>query len=159
MKYRTAKKPDARIYTLFSLLLTTAIKKGECLAINLNHIDLDSPEAPTLFIRYPTPSSRYKERKIQLTGDWVSSYQEYMAQYKPTDNLFPWSPRRLEYLLEDLGKEAGLSKHVSFDMCRWTSAVNDWKSGMDRDLIRQKIGVSKIQWREISQKLRQLTGE
>ena len=31
--------------------------------------------------------------------------------------------------------------------------------GMEKDAIRQKLGVSKIQWREISTKLRQLTGE
>jgi len=82
-----------------------------------------------------------------------------LEQYKPSDQVFPWSPRRLEYLLEDLGKETGLIKHLSFDMCRWTCALNDWKSGEDRDQIRQKLGISKIQWREVSLKLRQLAGE
>jgi integrase/recombinase XerD len=62
-------------------------------------------------------------------------------------------------LLEDLGEEAGLEKHVSFDMSRWTCAVNDWKSGVETDMIRQKLGISKIQWREVSMKLRQLTGD
>jgi hypothetical protein len=32
----------------------------------------------------------------------------------------------LEYLLEDIGKEAGLNKHLSFDMCRWTCALDNW---------------------------------
>jgi integrase/recombinase XerD len=41
-------------------------------------------------------------------------------------------------------------------MCRWTCALNDWKSSMDRDLLRQKLGISKIQWREVSMKLTQL---
>lgn len=159
MKYRTAQKPDARPYTLLLLLLTTGIKKGECLALNLNHIDLDSPSGPILFIRYATPRSRYKERKIDLTPEWVESYHEYLAQYTPRDTIFPWSPRRLEYLLEDLGEEAGLEKHLSFDMCRWTSVLDDWRSGIDHDLIRQKMGISKIQWREINFKLRRLSGE
>jgi integrase/recombinase XerD len=44
-------------------------------------------------------------------------------------------------------------------MCRWTSALDDWKSGMETEKIRQKLGVSKIQWREVSLKLRQLAGE
>jgi integrase/recombinase XerD len=65
----------------------------------------------------------------------------------------------LEYLLEDIGKDAGLDKHLSFDMCRWTCALNDWRSGTDKETIRQKMGISKIQWREISMKLRQLAGE
>jgi site-specific recombinase XerD len=157
--YRTAKKPDSRPFTLLALLLSTGIKKGECLAINLNHIDLDSPSGPILFVRYTRPGSRYKERKINLNADWLESYKEYLDQYKPKDQVFFWSPRRLEYLLEALGKEAGLSKHLSFDMCRWTCAVSDWQAGMETEKIRQKLGISKIQWREISQKLHQLAGE
>ncbi|HEY9076712.1 MAG TPA: tyrosine-type recombinase/integrase [Anaerolineaceae bacterium] len=156
--HMTATKPDARPYVLLSLLLLTGIKKGECLAVNLNHIDTN-PEYPVLFVRYNTPRNRYKERKISLPKDWLTAYQQYLEQYQPKDTIFPWSPRRLEYLLEDLGKEAGLSKHLSFDMCRWTCAVNDWQSGVDTDKIRQKLGISKIQWREIGLKLRQLGGE
>jgi integrase/recombinase XerD len=62
----------------------------------------------------------------------------------------------LEYLLEDIGKAAGLTKHLSFDMCRWTCALNDYRDGVEPDQIRQKLGISKIQWREIGLKLRQL---
>jgi site-specific recombinase XerD len=157
--YHQAKKPDTRPLCLLLLLLQTGIKKGECLAIAPNHIDLDSPSGPFLFVRYQNPSSRYKERKISLTPEWIEIYHEYLAQYSPNERLFPWSPRRLEYLLEDLGKEAGLDKHLSFDMCRWTSALNDWRSSMEHEKIRQKLGISKIQWREISLKLRKLAGE
>jgi len=73
--------------------------------------------------------------------------------------LFPWSQRRLEYLLEDLSLQAGLDKHLSFEMCRWTCALSDWQSGINPEKIRQKLGISKIQWREISMKLRRLTGQ
>jgi len=154
-----AKNPDARPYTLLTLLLTTGIKKGECLGLNLNHIELEGAKGPRLFVRYSASSSRYKERNIPLTADWVSAYQEYLEQYHPIDQVFPWSPRRLEYLLEDIGRDAGLDKHLSFDMCRWTCALNDWRSGVEKETIRQKMGISKIQWREISMKLRQLAGE
>lgn len=157
--YRTAKKPDARPYTLLALILDTGIKKGECLALTLNHIDLEAQNGPILFIRYNSPGNRYKERKIPLTPEWIESYKEYLAQYKPTEKVFPWSPRRLEYLLEAIGNEAGLDKHLSFDMCRWTSALDQWEEGTEPEKIRQKLGISKIQWREISLKLRQLAGE
>ncbi len=156
-KHRTASKPDARPLALLSLLLDTGIKKGECLALNQNHLELDAPDGPLLFVRYASPQNRYKERKIALTEDWIDVYHEYAAQYDIRDRLFPWSQRRLEYLLEDLSQEAGLQKHVSFDMCRWTSALNDWRSGLDHDKIRQKLGVSKIQWREIGMKLERLS--
>ncbi len=157
-RHRRSDKPDARPYTLVYLLLTTGIKKSETLGIKLEHIELNSPHGPQVFIKYPTPANRYKERKLPLPEDWIPAYEEYLAQYKPTDRLFPWSPRRLEYLLEDIGNEAGLTKHLSFDMCRWTCALNDFRAGEEPDKIRQKLGVSKIQWRELFIKLKQLSG-
>ena len=158
-QHRADKKQDARPFALLSLLLTTAVKKSECLGIHLNHIDLDDPEGAYVFIRYASPANRYKERKIPLTDEWISAYHEYVAQYQPVDQLFPWSPRRLEYLLEDIGEEAGFAKHLSFDMCRWTSVLTDYKNGMEQDRIRQKLGISKIQWREVRMKLRKLSGQ
>jgi integrase/recombinase XerD len=155
-RHRRAQKPDARPYALVYLLLTTGIKKSETLGIELEHIDLEAPDGPIVFIKYATPANRYKERKLPLAEDWIPAYQEYLAQYQPTEKLFPWSPRRLEYLLEDIGNEAGLTKHLSFDMCRWTCALSDFRAGEEPDKIRQKLGVSKIQWRELFIKLKQL---
>jgi site-specific recombinase XerD len=157
--HRQAAKPDARDYTLVALLLSTGIKKGECLALSPNHVDLEAPQGPLLFVRYTSSRHRYKERKIPLPESWIAPYQEYKAQYDLGERLFPWSPRRLEYLLEDLGEEAGLEKHLSFDMCRWTSALSDWRSKMDHNKIRQKLGISKIQWREVSMKLERLASD
>lgn len=153
---RRGDRPDARSYTLVSLLLHTGIKKGECLNIHLNHIDLDSVDGPILFIRYGDVRKRYKERKLALHPSWSPAFHEYTAAYQPRDRLFPWSPRRLEYLLEDIGAAAGLEKHLSFDMCRWTSALRDYQAGMEKDKIRQKLGISKIQWREVGNKLHRL---
>jgi site-specific recombinase XerD len=158
-RHRRELKPDARPYTLLSLLLATGIKKSECLGIHINHIDLEAPRGPQVFIRYASQVNRYKERKLTLSEDWLPAYNEYLGQYQPVDQLFPWSPRRLEYLLEDIGGEAGLSKHLSFDICRWTCALRDYQSSLEVEKIRQKLGVSKIQWREIFIKLRQLNGE
>lgn len=155
-RHRRGPKPDARSFTLLQLLLSTGVKKSECLGIHLNHIDLSAASGPMVFIRYASPANRYKERKLELPDDWLPAYSEYLEQYKPVDQLFPWSPRRLEYLLEDIGEEAGLKKHLSFDMCRWTCALRDFASGMEPDRVRQKLGISKIQWREIHLKLRQL---
>jgi site-specific recombinase XerD len=156
-RHRQGTKPDARPYLLLTLLLETGIKKNECLAISHNHIDLDTPGGHILFVRYSSPKHRYKERKLPISEDWVKTYQEYKAQYPVNDRLFPWSPRRLEYLLEDIGEEAGLEKHISFDMLRWTCALSDWQAGMEHNKIRQKLGISKIQWREVRMKLERLS--
>lgn len=154
--YRAKDKPDARMMALLQLLLATGIKKGEALEITKNHIERDDPESPFLHVRYSNPENRYKERKIELPVDWLTVYDEYIEQYRITDKVFPWSPRRLEYLLEDIGKSAELTKHLSFAMCRWTCAVHDFYTNESPEYIRTKLGVSKIQWRETLTKLKQL---
>ncbi len=149
--------PDARPYALVGLLLSTGVKKGECLGIHLKHIDLKAADGPLLWIRYGDVRKRYRERKLPLEPAWIPAYREYLAQYGPTERLFPYSPRRLEYLLEEIGAAAGLKKkHLSFNMCRWTAALTDYKAGIDKDHLRQKLGISKIQWREVGLKLDRL---
>ena len=49
-------------------------------------------------LRYPDPRHRYKERKLRLDRSWIPAYKAYVAQFEPRDKLFPWSPRRLEFL-------------------------------------------------------------
>lgn len=154
---REGEDRDVRSITLFSLLLHTGIKKGECISLSPNHVHLEAPQGPMIFVRYASPQNRYKERKIEVPQSWVAVYQEYRAKHEPKDQLFPWSARMLEYILEDLGEAAGLEKRVSFSMCRWTCALNDWRSEMDHNLIRQKLGISEVQWREVSRKLQILS--
>ena len=156
---RTAANPDLRPYVLLRLLLETGLKKGECLHLMTNHVELEGPEAPRIFVRYSSPRYRYKERNIPVSSEWAEAYREYIQRYDIKNQVFPWSQRRLEYLLEDVGNAGGLDKHLSFDMCRWTSALNDLTAGIDTDKIRQKLGISKIQWREVYAKLQSLAKE
>jgi site-specific recombinase XerD len=147
---------DSRPYVLLKLLLETGIKKSECLKIKLSHV-FTSESEKYLFVRYPDLKDRNKERKILLSNDWVVAYQKYLSQYHLENAVFPWSPRRLEYILEDIGKAASLEKHLSFSMCRWNAALSDLRKGIEVDAIRQKLGISKIQWREIKLKLQKLS--
>jgi len=43
-------------------------------------------------------------------------------------------------------------------MCRWTYALSEFQRGEETNKIRQNLGVSKIQWRELNLKLRKLSG-
>jgi integrase/recombinase XerD len=43
-------------------------------------------------------------------------------------------------------------------MLRWTCAVRDYRDEMDEDHLRKKLGLSKITWRETSEKLAKLAG-
>ena len=156
---RNSAKPDNRPYVLLKLVLETALKKGECLSLFTNHLELDGPEGDIIHVRYNNSSKHYKERKVTVSPEWVEAYKQYAELYQIKDQLFPWSQRRLEYLLEDVTNAAKLDKHISFDMCRWTSAVIDLLDGVESDTIRQKLGISKIQWREVYNKLKNLASE
>lgn len=152
-----AEKPDARPHVLVSLVLQTGIKKGECMNIELRHIDTSDPQNPTVFIRYDSPRYRHKERKLKLPADWAPALRQYQARYQPQERLFECTARNLEYVLHDVAERAGLPT-LSFEMLRWTSAVRDYEAGMEADKLRQKMGLSKISWQETSQKLAKLAG-
>ena len=150
-------KPDARPHLLLTLLLQTGIKKGEAMAIVPNHIDRGDPERPILFIRYKNPRLRYKERKVKLEPEWLLTLDEYLDQYRPPDTLFTCTARNLEYILRDVGEATGLPPGLlSFENLRWTSALHDYQNQVEHDKIRQKLGLSKVTWRETRAKLAQL---
>jgi len=152
-----AERSDARPHLLVSLLLQTGIKKGECMKIQLRHVDSSDPQNPTVFIRYDNPRYRHKERKLKLPTGWVPAFQQYQAQYQPQERLFECTARNLEYVLHDVARLAELPP-ISFEMLRWTSAVRNYKAGMDHDKLRQKMGLSRVSWQETSRKLAKLAG-
>ncbi|NLE83664.1 MAG: site-specific integrase [Chloroflexi bacterium] len=153
---RTSAGEDPRPYVLLRLVLETAMKKGEVLNLKTNHLELANSEEAYVFVRYPNQRYRFKERKIGVSPEWVNAYNQYAEKYQINDQVFPWSQRRLEYLLEDVTNAGKMDKHISFDMLRWTSSLNDLANGVEQDKIRQKLGISKIQWREVKSKLRSL---
>lgn len=150
-------KADVRPHLLLTLLLQTGIKKGEAMAIVPNHIDRSTPGDPFLFIRYKSPRLRYKERKVALEPEWLDVLDEYRTQYEPTDTLFTCTARNLEYILTDVGNACGMEQGLlSFENLRWASALTDYKKGIEHDVIRQRLGLSKITWRETKKKLDKL---
>ncbi len=100
----------------------------------------------------------YKERRVLFSQELLPVLDQYLERYQPQENLFECTPRNLEYVLSDLSDMAALPIQVSFEMLRWTSAVRDYRDGMDHDALRIKLGLSKITWRETSEKLSKLAG-
>jgi site-specific recombinase XerD len=155
---RHAETPDTRPHLLVTLLLHTGIKKGECMNIVMNHFDFDDPTQPVLWIRYANPRRRHKERKLRLPVWWPAVLAEYRAQYEPQEALFPCTARNLEYVLKHVAEAAELPDDLSFSLLRWTCAVRDYRAGMGADKLRQKLGISKITWREAGVKIAKLAG-
>jgi site-specific recombinase XerD len=150
-------KPDARPLLLITLLLQTGIKKSECVELAIRDVDRSDPKSPFIWIRYANPKMRYKERKISVAPEWLKVLDEYLAQRQPKGRVFDCTARNLEYVLRDVADAAGVSRErMSFETLRWTSALRDYQNDMPPDQLRQKLGLSRISWRETSSKLARL---
>jgi len=149
-------KPDYRPLLLFLLLLSTGIKKSECLNLRFVDFDLSDPMNPAVLIRYTNPKLQYKERRLSLPPEIVPTFKAYLEQYKPREKLFECTGRNLEYILHELAQAAGLSRSVTFEMLRWTRALKDYKAGMEPEHLRRKLGLSRIRWVEFRETLDKL---
>jgi site-specific recombinase XerD len=140
--------PDARPHLLVTLVLTTGIKKAECMGIALEHLDLSHPERPAVYIHYAKPRQQFKARLLALPEDFPQTLEIYLRRYQPKQYLFECTARNLEYVLHTLSTLAGLREQLTFEMLRWTSAVRSFRAGMDAEHLRKKLGLSLIAWRE-----------
>ena len=156
---RVAESPDPRPDLLVRLLLDTGVKKSECMRLKPDDVIRDESRRPYLIVRHRSPQNVYRERKIPLDPDWLAVLDEYLAQYQPGAAIFDCTARNLEYILHDVALAAGVSARVSFEILRWTSAVRDHQRGMDSETLREKMGLSRISWRETSQKIAQLAAK
>jgi len=152
----SGEKADFRPLLLVRLILSTGMKKSECLNLRLADIGLSDPQHPSVFIRYDNPKMRHKERKLSLPPDIVPILRAYLAQYKPRERLFECTGRNLEYVLHNLARLARLPQGLTFEMMRWTAALRDYKAGVPHSRLRHKLGLSAISWQEMAEKLEKL---
>ena len=149
-------EPDYRPLLLFLLLLSTGMKKSECLNLRPVDFDFSDPASPAVLIRYSNPKMQYKERKLALLPEIIPAFKAYLEQYKPKGKLFECTGRNLEYVLHELAQAAGLNRSVTFEMLRWTRALKDFKAGMEPEHLRRKLGLSRIRWLEFKEALEKL---
>ena len=134
------------------------MKKAECSNLLITDVDTEDSRSPSVDIRYTEERNAHKNRNLALHPTILPALNQYLEQYKPETYLFECTPRNLEYVLEEVGERATIrSVHVGFETLRWTAAVNDFRHGLLEDQLRQKLGLSKISWRETREKIFQLT--
>jgi site-specific recombinase XerD len=145
----TQASQDARPAFLVRLVLTTAMKKHEVMALEVEDLALEAVPA-YVAVR----GKGHKRRNITVPGELQRFYEAYVEQYGPVERLFPVSSRRLEYDLEDLSE--ALDAPVNFTALRWTAALRDLQAGMDPGQLRRKMGLSVSTWEETLERLRRV---
>jgi integrase/recombinase XerD len=128
------------------------------MSIQLEHIDTSNSQMPVVYIRYENPRHAHKERTLALSPQLVPVLRQYLQQYEPARRLFECTARNLEYVLGGVAESAEIPGGVSFEQLRWTAAVRDYRRGMPEERLRQKMGLSRISWRETLDKIQRLTG-
>jgi site-specific recombinase XerD len=152
-------KADARPYVLVSLLLQTGMKKSECANLLVEDIDRGQTQSPDIQIRYNDVRYVHKNRRLPIHHNFLKPLEQYLDQYKPERFLFECTPRNLEYVLDEAGKRANIQRlQVGFETLRWTCAVRDFRNGMPEEQLRHKLGLSKVSWRDTSDKIHRLAG-
>ena len=124
---------------LITILLQTGIKKGECMEIKLEHIDLSSIQSPVLFVRYEDPRKILKERRLGLGPTFAPAYRQYLREYQPKERLFACTARNLEYVLEEAAMLADGPRWLLVRAVPWNCVVRDYWNGMPADQLRQKM--------------------
>ncbi len=139
--------PDARPHLLIILILSTGIKKGECMDIALQHIDPGGPDTPpSVYIHYDEPRLLFKRRRLALPEDWIDTLEIYLRRYQPQEKLFECTARNLEYVLHKVSNLANLRRNITFEMLRWTCAARNYREGMDDERLRKRLGLSEVAW-------------
>jgi site-specific recombinase XerD len=148
---------DARCHCLVYLVLYAGLKKEEVIGLKLDHIDLSNPQAPMITVRFPASTGKqHRERSLALPAAFSTIFKQYQARYHPSNELFACTDRNLNYILARAVKAAGIKKRVTLQLLRDTFAVQQLRSGVPLETLREKLGLSDEAWLESREKYRRL---
>src|SRR6266849_1032518 len=148
---------DPRSHCLVYLVLHAGLKKEEVMALKLEHIDLSNPQVPTISVHFPAATGKqHRERRLALPAEFSTILKQYITRYRPTSELFVCTDRNLNYILARSVKAAGIKKRVTLQLLRDSFAVQQLRSGVPPETLREKLGLSDEAWLESREKYRRL---
>src|SRR6266516_1921630 len=148
---------DSRSHGLVYLVLHAGLKKEEVMGLKLDHIDLSNPQVPMISIHFPAAAGKqHRERRLALPVEFTTILKQYVAKYHPTSVLFDCTDRNLNYILARSVKKAGIKKRVTLQLLRDCFAVQQLKSGVPPETLREKLGLSDEACLESREKYRRL---
>jgi integrase/recombinase XerD len=152
-----ASAEDPRCHCLVYLVLQAGLKKEEVMALKVHHVDLSDPQAPAVTVHFPASTGKqHRERRLVLPAEFTPIFKSYQSKYKPTNELFVCTDRNLNYILARAVKAAGINKRVTLQLLRDTFAVQQLRTGVTLDALREKLGLSDEAWLESKEKYRRL---
>jgi len=146
----TAQSGDVRLAFLVRLVLTTAMKRQDVIALKVADLNLD---ATPPMVRVGQGS---KARKIIVPTELNHFWLAYAESYAPVEMAFECSYYPLEDRLAEVAGALKWKQILTFSALRWTAALHDLQGGISPDQLRLKMGLSALQWKETLALLRRL---
>ena len=148
---------DVRAHCLILLTLRAGLKKEEVMGLQLEHIDLANVEHPLVTVHFEASTGKqHRERRLSLPASFSEAFNAYNASYQPKSELFECTDRNLNYILARVVKAAGIQKRVTLQLLRDTYAVEQLRSGVTMETLRERLGLSDEAWLESKEKYRRL---
>ena len=152
-----ASSADPRCHCLVYLVLNAGLKKEEVMGLKVDQIDLSDEHNPLISIHFPASTGKqHRERRLALPGTFTAIFRAYQQKYHPTNEVFVCTDRNLNYILAKAVKEADIKKRVTLQLLRDTFAVQQLRTGVAPDALREKLGLSDEAWLESREKYRRL---
>src|SRR5437764_6447024 len=137
-----ASREDPRSHCLVYLVVHAGLKNEEVMGLKLDHIDLSNPQIPMITIHFPAAAGKqHRERRLALPADFTTILKQYVAKYHLTNVLFDCTDSNLNYILARSAKKAGIKKRVTLQLLRDCFAVQQLKSGVPPETLREKLGL------------------
>jgi site-specific recombinase XerD len=124
--------------------------------LKVSHFDFSNKYSPEMVVKH-TGKKEKKSRKLKLPTDILPVFNDYVAAYKPDDQLFPYTQRFIRLLISETAKKAGVKKRVSAQILRDTCAVRQIRRGEGMERVLLRLGLSETTWEDAKIKYQKLS--
>lgn len=124
------------------LMMRLGLARSELLALRREHIDLDDPAGPVVYVFYEDAAKRGKERKLAGGEEFRAIYLTYLEERSPVDLLFPVGPQAVNGMVDRVREAAGLQKEVTPQTLRHTFAVDRALAGATEEDLLAVLGLA-----------------
>jgi integrase/recombinase XerD len=128
--------------TAIWLMLRLGLTRAELLALRREHIDLDDPLGPVVYIFYDDVTKRGKERKLAAGEEFRDIYTTFLEARSPVDLLFPVGPQAVNGMVDRVRSAAGIQKEVTPQTLRHSFAVDRANAGATEEDLLAILGLA-----------------
>jgi site-specific recombinase XerD len=147
---------NPRTYLLVLLFLETGMKKSELVDLQVGDFDFSNKYQPEVWVKHGG-KLMFKDRRLKLSRQVAEVFNDYVDQYKISEQLFPYTQRFLSKILEEAGRRADIRKQVTASILRDMFVVRTVKNGGKLEDAFEKIGLSKTSYDDARKKYGRLT--